>query len=145
MLLFDHKSLFNSLIITHPTMLCMYQLDSCIKFVICHKNFIQYITHIMILGDSPKIAGCMDLFRVQGRWGASARLAWIRCILQSVNDVSDGQALSKESPNLFPSPSYFSGTYQLHVCFQNLVEWGLKKSSSTYILKDKVSPLVKMR
>jgi len=30
-------------------------------------------------GDSPKIAGCMELFRVQGRWGAAARLAWVRC------------------------------------------------------------------
>jgi hypothetical protein len=28
-------------------------------------------------GDSPKAAGCMDLFRVQGRWGAAARLAWV--------------------------------------------------------------------
>ena len=27
-----------------------------------------------LLGDSPKIAGCMDLMRVQGRWAAAARL-----------------------------------------------------------------------
>ena len=26
-------------------------------------------------GDSPKVAGCIDLLRVQGRWAAAARLA----------------------------------------------------------------------
>ena len=36
-------------------------------------------------GDSPKIAGCMELFRVQGRWGAAARLAWVRCSFRSID------------------------------------------------------------
>ena len=87
------------------------------------------MTNAMPLGDSPKIAGCMDLFRVQGRWGASARLAWIRCILRSVNDVCDGQDLSKQSPNSFPSPSYFSGKGMLsedeHICLR-LIKFSMK-------------------
>ena len=56
-------------------------------------------------GDSPKLAGCMDLFRVQGRWAAAARLAYLRCILKSVRDVTGGETLSKSAPNLFPNPS----------------------------------------
>ena len=41
-------------------------------------------------GDSPKIAGCMDLMRVQGRWAAAARLAWIRVALNASNEVAGG-------------------------------------------------------
>ncbi|RYH31978.1 hypothetical protein EON65_01560 [archaeon] len=54
-------------------------------------------------GDSPKIAGCMDLMRVQGRWAAAARLAYVRCITQVSTDVCGGNQLSKQSPNTFPS------------------------------------------
>jgi len=53
-------------------------------------------------GDSPKIAGCMDLMRVQGRWGAAARLAYVRVLLSSSTDVSGGALLSKTAPNTFP-------------------------------------------
>ena len=53
-------------------------------------------------GDSPKIVGCMDLMRVQGRWGPAARMAYIRAILKSVTDVTGGEGLSKEAPNAFP-------------------------------------------
>lgn len=55
-------------------------------------------------GDSPKLAGCLDLLRVQGRWGPAARLAWIRCVATSAKDVSGGQPLSKEAPNTAPKP-----------------------------------------
>jgi hypothetical protein len=58
-------------------------------------------------GDSPKVAGCIDLFRVQGRWAASARLAYIRVILGSVTDVSNNEALSKAAANSFPVFAYF--------------------------------------
>ena len=58
-------------------------------------------------GDSPKIAGCMDLFRVQGRWSAAARLAWIRCVLTSEREVNNGENLSKSSPNTFPSQFFW--------------------------------------
>ena len=49
----------------------------------------------------------MDLFRVQGRWGPSVRLAWIRVILKTNLDVCGGSQLSKLAPNTFPAPGYF--------------------------------------
>ena len=49
----------------------------------------------------------MDLFRVQGRWGPSVRLAWIRVILKTSLDVCGGSQLSKLAPNTFPAPDYF--------------------------------------
>jgi len=58
-------------------------------------------------GDSPKVCGMMDLFRVQGRWAAAARLAWVRCVLSDVKDVSGGQPLSKSAPNTFPGASFW--------------------------------------
>jgi hypothetical protein len=57
-------------------------------------------------GDSPKLAGMMDVLRVQGRWPAAARLAYSR-MLRSVNDVCDGQQLSPTAPNSFPPWGYF--------------------------------------
>lgn len=54
-----------------------------------------------------QVAGCMDLFRVQGRWAASARLAWIRVVIGSINDVCNGQDISKTAPNTFPKFHYF--------------------------------------
>ena len=44
----------------------------------------------------------MDLFRVQGRWAAAARLAYVRCVLTNASDVCGGQVLSKSAPNTFP-------------------------------------------
>ena len=38
-------------------------------------------------GDSPKLAGCMDLLRVQGRWAAAARLAYIRILAKSPSET----------------------------------------------------------
>lgn len=58
-------------------------------------------------GDSPKVAGCMDLMRVQGRWAAAARLSWLRCVASSSTDVSGGIQLTKTAPNTFPSMSYW--------------------------------------
>ena len=49
----------------------------------------------------------MDLFRVQGRWGPSVRLAWIRVILKTNLDVCGGSQLSKLAPNTFPTSDYF--------------------------------------
>ena len=57
-------------------------------------------------GDSPKIAGCLDLLRVQGRWAASARLAYLR-LLRSASDVS-GETLTKAAGNSFPGPAYWA-------------------------------------
>ena len=59
-------------------------------------------------GDSPKVCGMMDLLRVQGRWAAASRLAWVRCVLVDPKDVTGGEALSKSAPNNFPAPAYWS-------------------------------------
>lgn len=58
-------------------------------------------------GDSPKVAGCIDLLRVQGRWAAAARLAYIRCIHKDMTDVCDGEQLSKKASNTFPVSSFW--------------------------------------
>jgi hypothetical protein len=73
-------------------------------------------------GDSPKIAGCLDLMRVQGRWGPAARLSWIRCVLTSSTEVSSGQQLSRSAPNSFPEKKFwdkweewFNAIWSVHV------------------------------
>lgn len=58
-------------------------------------------------GDSPKIAGCMDMMRVQGRWGPAARLAWVRTVLTAATDAAGGEQLSKSAPNTFPAPAFW--------------------------------------
>mmetsp|Transcript_26378 Transcript_26378/g.36255 ORF Transcript_26378/g.36255 Transcript_26378/m.36255 type:complete len:1022 (+) Transcript_26378:670-3735(+) len=49
----------------------------------------------------------MDLFRVQGRWAAAARLAFIRCIHDSITSATGGSPLSKTAENHFPSYQYW--------------------------------------
>lgn len=72
--------------------------------------WLERILHVsnQTKGDSPKIAGCLDLLRVQGRWAASARLAWVRCILTSAVEVTGGVPLSKSAPNKFPGDKFWS-------------------------------------
>ena len=71
----------------------------------------------------------MDLFRVQGRWGPSARLAWVRCVLKASTDVCGGSQLSKAAPNSFPPAEYFEqwasfmdGVFEQHV--NNIIRLG---------------------
>ncbi len=54
-------------------------------------------------GDSPKIAGMMDLLLTQGMWDASVRLAYQFVIAESLLDAFGGEAPSKEAPNTAPS------------------------------------------
>jgi len=63
-------------------------------------------TENLTKGDSPKLAGLMDVMRVQGRWGPACRLGYVR-VLKSVNDVCDGEQLCKEAPNVFPTFEFF--------------------------------------
>lgn len=63
--------------------------------------------HNNLLGDSPKIAGLMDLFRVQGRWAAAARLSYLRTVSTSLNDVAYGEHLEKSASNSFAEYSYW--------------------------------------
>jgi len=58
-------------------------------------------------GDSPKMAGVMDLLVCQGRWCASVRLAFVKVVLKHVEQVSGWMKLQPGSPNVAPKPSTF--------------------------------------
>ncbi len=55
------------------------------------------------VGDSPKIAGMIDLLVTQGMWLPSVRLAYQLVIASSVADAFGGEAITKESPNTAPT------------------------------------------
>lgn len=58
-------------------------------------------------GDSPKLAGMMDILLVQGRWAACVRLAFIRTVLKHVDEVCDWEELCPQAPNVAPTPQVF--------------------------------------
>lgn len=62
----------------------------------------------------------MDLFRVQGRWAAAARLAWLRCVLVSETEVCDNSALTKLAPHSFPEFSLWENWVSLNNDYINL-------------------------
>ncbi|GAB4383273.1 MAG: hypothetical protein Kow00121_44880 [Elainellaceae cyanobacterium] len=55
------------------------------------------------LGDSPKIAGMMDLLITQGMWDASLRLAYQLAVAGSIEEAFGGKNPSKSAPNTAPS------------------------------------------
>ena len=55
------------------------------------------------LGNSPKIAGMMDLLVTQGLWGASLRLAYQIGVAASIAEAFGGELPSKDAPNTAPS------------------------------------------
>jgi len=55
-------------------------------------------------GDSPKIAGMMDLLITKGMWNASVRLAYFLTIAESVESAFDGQKPNYEAPDTTPTP-----------------------------------------
>lgn len=55
------------------------------------------------IGDSPKIAGMMDLLVTQGRWSASLRLAYQMGVATSITEAFGGKHLSNDAPNTAPS------------------------------------------
>jgi hypothetical protein len=55
------------------------------------------------LGDSPKIAGMMDLLITQGMWDASLRLAYQLTVAKSIEEAFGGKSLAKAAPNTAPS------------------------------------------
>ncbi|CAE8615543.1 unnamed protein product [Polarella glacialis] len=59
-------------------------------------------------GDSPKMAGLMDLLVCQGRWSASVRLAFVKVVLKHVEQLSAWMRLQPGSPNVAPKPSTFA-------------------------------------
>ena len=54
-------------------------------------------------GDSPKIAGLMDLLITKGMWYASVRLAYQLVISSGIEAAFDGQEPSLHAPNTAPS------------------------------------------
>jgi hypothetical protein len=60
------------------------------------------------LGDSPKIAGMMDLLITQGMWNASLRLAYQLAVAESIEAAFGGKMPSKAAPNTAPSESEIS-------------------------------------
>ena len=54
-------------------------------------------------GDSPKIAGMMDLLIAQGMWKASVRLAYYLTVAESVESAFDGQKPSQAAFDTTPS------------------------------------------
>ena len=55
------------------------------------------------LGDSPKIAGMMDLLITQGMWDASLRLAYQLAVAESIEEAFGGKPPSKAAPSKAPS------------------------------------------
>ncbi|WP_299404860.1 hypothetical protein [Acaryochloris sp. IP29b_bin.148] len=55
------------------------------------------------VGDSPKIAGMMDLLITQGMWTASVRLAYQLSLAPSSEAAFDGHSPEKNAPNTAPS------------------------------------------
>jgi hypothetical protein len=55
------------------------------------------------VGDSPKIAGMMDLLITQGMWTPAVRLAYQLVIASSLADAFGSQEPSKDAPNTAPS------------------------------------------
>ena len=55
------------------------------------------------VGDSPKIAGMMDLLITQGMWDASLRLAYQLSIADNIESAFNGRSPSDTAPNTAPS------------------------------------------
>jgi hypothetical protein len=55
-------------------------------------------------GDSPKIAGMMDLLITQGMWDASVRLAYQFVIAESIESAFGDKQPAAKAPNTAPSP-----------------------------------------
>lgn len=55
------------------------------------------------LGDSPKIAGMMDLLITQGMWDASLRLAYQLAVTESIGEAFGEERPTKAAPNTAPT------------------------------------------
>mmetsp|Transcript_112402 Transcript_112402/g.357267 ORF Transcript_112402/g.357267 Transcript_112402/m.357267 type:complete len:1621 (+) Transcript_112402:48-4910(+) len=59
-------------------------------------------------GDSPKLAGVMDLLVCQGRWVASVRYAFVHDVMQHINQATGWEPLVPEvSTNAVPQMTFF--------------------------------------
>ena len=64
-------------------------------------------------GDSPKIAGMMDLLITQGMWYSSVRLAYQEIIATALEDAFGGKKLSTDAPNTAPSTEILNAWEQI--------------------------------
>jgi hypothetical protein len=60
------------------------------------------------IGDSPKIAGMMDLLVTQGMWTAAVRLAYQLASASRLADAFGGRLPAKEAPNTAPAEADLS-------------------------------------
>ena len=88
------------------------------------RCFLLQVLHVpnSVGSDSVKIAGLVDLYRVQGRWSAAAWLAWVRYIAVDFTSVSIDEQLSKAAPSIVLSPEVwetvafvFDKVWQIHI------------------------------
>ena len=90
-------------------------------------------------GDSPKIAGMMDLLVTKGMWYPSVRLAYQQEIAISIEDAFNGQKPAATAPNTAPSAidlNTWSGIFQR--CF--IAELSKLKSQSKHIDLSQIQP-----
>ncbi|KAG8467278.1 hypothetical protein KFE25_000594 [Diacronema lutheri] len=66
-------------------------------------------------GDSPKVAGLVQLMRVQGRWGPALRLAWLRVACTSLADAVHGGELRADAPSAVPHADVWNGKWAAFV------------------------------
>ena len=78
-------------------------------------------------GDSPKIAGMMDLLVTQGMWDASLRLAYQLEIAGSIEAAFGGQRPAKDAPNTAPSKQFLS--YWAEICEEDWQKYGARLST----------------
>ncbi|GAP94222.1 hypothetical protein NIES2104_07330 [Leptolyngbya sp. NIES-2104] len=110
-------------------------------------------------GDSPKVAGMMDLLVTQGMWDASLRLAYQLEIAASIQDAFGGKEPAKTAPNTAPSqqalrqwaeiceevwqkykcPRYLSDKKNLSDFENQIVDISLRISPSYWSLKQRTA------
>ena len=90
-------------------------------------------------GDSPKIAGMMDLLVTQGMWYSSVRLAYQQAVAISVEEAFDGQKPTAIAPNTAPSSIDLNTWAEI---FQNcfIAELSRLKSESRHINLSEIQP-----
>lgn len=64
-------------------------------------------------GDSPKIAGMMDLLITKGMWDASVRLAYQLTVANTIEETFGGEEPTKDAPNTAPSPEELNNWTQI--------------------------------
>jgi len=96
-------------------------------------------------GDSPKIAGMMDLLITQGMWYSSVRLAYQQAISTCIEDAFDGQKPTAAALNTAPSQEdlhtwaeIFEGVFSFQIS-------DLKPSDADKITPNYLKKSVKLR